>query len=202
MVNRPSRRRWLPSRRNGRCLGCEPFRVKVALALRIHLDHRVADRRAGREDDAVAGVLLAQIAGLHVEVEGPLAASRLDSRDTLHLRGRFEVFARPGTHRRRSDRRPAHRTPARRPSCPRPAGPLSLSSRLAFCFSSVLMMLRPMRCLVDEKALVLLDLLAQESLLEFLRHPDPLEAGMRDDDRVPVARGDLGGQRHACGVPW
>ena len=34
----------------------------------------------------------------------------------------------------------------------------------------------------------------RNSLLVLPRHADPLEAGVRDDDRVPVAGGDLGGQ--------
>ena len=35
----------------------------------VHLDHRVGDRRAGGEGDAVAGVLFAQVAGFHKHVE-------------------------------------------------------------------------------------------------------------------------------------
>ena len=69
----------------------QPLRVEEALH-RVHLDHRVGDRRAGGEGDAVAGVLLAQVAGLHVEVEGPLAAAGLDAGDALHLGRRFQVL--------------------------------------------------------------------------------------------------------------
>ena len=47
------------------------------------------------------------------------------------------------------------------------------------------------RGLVDQQLLVLLDLLAEEALLEVAAHADPLEARLRDDDRVPVAGGDL-----------
>ena len=60
---------------------------------------RVADRRAGGEDDAVAGVLLVEVAGLHVEVERPLAAAGLDARDPLHLGRRLEVLDSSGLRR-------------------------------------------------------------------------------------------------------
>ena len=69
----------------------KPFRVEEALH-RVQLDHRVGNRRAGGEGHAVAGVLLAQIAGLHVEVERPLAAAGLDAGDAVHLGRRFQVL--------------------------------------------------------------------------------------------------------------
>ena len=53
---------------------------------------RVADRRAGGEGDAVAGVLVVQVAALHVEVEGPLAAAGLDAGDAVHLGRRLQVL--------------------------------------------------------------------------------------------------------------
>ena len=40
----------------------------------------------------MAGMLLAQIAGFHVEVERPLAAAGLDAGDALHLGRRFQVL--------------------------------------------------------------------------------------------------------------
>ena len=42
------------------------------------------------------------------------------------------------------------------------------------------------------------DLLAQELLLVVARHADPLEAAVGDDDAVPLAAGDLGGQELAA----
>ena len=42
--------------------------------------------------DAVAGVLLVEVAGLHVEVERPLAAAGLDARDPVHLGRRLQVL--------------------------------------------------------------------------------------------------------------
>ena len=69
----------------------EPLGIEVALH-RVHLDHGVADRRAGGEGDAVAGVLLVQVAGLHVQVEGALAAAGLDAGDALHLGRRLQVL--------------------------------------------------------------------------------------------------------------
>ena len=58
----------------------------------VHLDHRVADRRAGGEGHPVIGVLLVQIPGLHEDVERPFAAAGLDAGDALHLGRRFEVL--------------------------------------------------------------------------------------------------------------
>ena len=59
---------------------------------RVHLDHRVGNRRAGGERHAVAGVLLAQVTGFHVHVECPLAAAGLDAGDALHLGRRLQVL--------------------------------------------------------------------------------------------------------------
>ena len=69
----------------------QPLGVEEALH-RVHLDHRVGDRRAGGEGDAVAGVLLAQVAGFHVHVEGPLGAAGLDAGDAVHLGRRLQVL--------------------------------------------------------------------------------------------------------------
>ena len=69
----------------------KPFGIEEALH-RVELDHRVGDRRAGGEGDAVAGMLLAQVAGFHVEVEGPLAAAGLDAGDPVHLGRRLQVL--------------------------------------------------------------------------------------------------------------
>ncbi len=51
---------------------------------------------------------------------------------------------------------------------------------------------------VAEQLVVFADLLAEEPLLVVRRHADPLEAGMGDDDAVPLAAGDLGGQQLAA----
>ena len=40
----------------------------------------------------MAGVLLVEVAGLHVDVEGPLAAAGLDAGDALHLGRRLQVL--------------------------------------------------------------------------------------------------------------
>ena len=70
---------------------CKPFRVEESLH-RVHFDHRVGNRRAGGERHAVAGMLLAQVAGFHVEVEGALAAAGLDAGDALHLGRRLQIL--------------------------------------------------------------------------------------------------------------
>ncbi len=69
----------------------EPVRIEVALD-GIHLHHGVADRRAGGEGDTVAWVLVVEIAGFHVEVERPLAATRLNTGHALHLGRGFEIL--------------------------------------------------------------------------------------------------------------
>ena len=58
----------------------------------VHLDHRVGNRRAGGEGHAVAGVLLVEVTGFHVNVEGSLAAAGLDAGDALHLGRRLQVL--------------------------------------------------------------------------------------------------------------
>ena len=67
------------------------LRVEEALH-GVHLDHGVGNRRACGERHAVAGVLFAQVAGLHVQVKRPLAATGLDARDALHLGRRLQVL--------------------------------------------------------------------------------------------------------------
>ena len=59
---------------------------------RVHLDHRVGNRRAGGERHAMAGMLLVEVTGFHVHVEGPLAAAGLDAGDALHLGRRLQVL--------------------------------------------------------------------------------------------------------------
>ena len=60
----------------------------------------------------------------------------------------------------------------------------------------VLMRLRlaPFRRMFAEQFVVFGDLLQQKLLLVIPRHADPLEAAVGDDDAVPLAAGDLGGQ--------
>ena len=72
-------RDFRPSGSRKRCIGVE-------------LDHGVADRRAGGEGDAVAGVALAEVAGFHEQIEGALAAAGLDAGDALHLGRRLQIL--------------------------------------------------------------------------------------------------------------
>ena len=51
----------------------------------IHFDHRVADGRAGGERHSMPGVLLVEVSGFHIHVEGPLRTAGLDARNSLHL---------------------------------------------------------------------------------------------------------------------
>ena len=59
---------------------------------RVHLDHRVGNRRAGGERHAMAGMLLVEVARLHVHVESPLGAAGLDAGDALHFGRRLQVL--------------------------------------------------------------------------------------------------------------
>ena len=69
----------------------QPLGVEELLH-RIHLDHGVADRRAGGKRHAVALVPLPEVSGLHVEVKRAFAAASLDAGDALHLGRRFKVL--------------------------------------------------------------------------------------------------------------
>jgi len=51
----------------------------------VHLDHRIADRRASGEHDAVAGMAQVEVPCLHREIESTLAAAGLDAGDSFHL---------------------------------------------------------------------------------------------------------------------
>ena len=143
-----------------------PFGVEESLHC-VHLDHRVADRRAGGERHAVAGVLLVQVSGLHVQVEGPLAAAGLDAGDTLHLGRRLQVLEVMGL----VDEDVIDSKFVK----DQPIVLLVLGQQVfqpvpraaAFCFSMVLMMLRLARCapslaLSQKQLVVFRDLLAQE----------------------------------------
>ncbi len=69
----------------------QALRVEEALH-GVHFYHRVADGRAGGKRHAVAGMLLVQIARLHVEVESLFAAAGLDAGDALHFRCRLQIL--------------------------------------------------------------------------------------------------------------
>ena len=173
----------------------EAIGVEVTLH-RVQLDHRVTDRRAVGERDPVAGVLLVQVVGLHEHVERPLAAARLDTGNPLHFRRRFEVL--------HSGRLVIEHVIH--------AQLVEHQAVVFLVLREQLLQLRLARCLlflnrlddvpaaprlarlVRQQGVVLGNLLPQELLLELLRHPDPLKAGMRHDDRVPIPRGDLRGQ--------
>ena len=118
----------------------EPVRIEVALD-GIHFHHGVADGRAGGEGDAVAGVLLVQEARFHVEVEGPFAAAGLNTRHPFHFGRGLEILevvtlvnVDVVNAQLVKDQAVVFFSAARRS--------FRRSSRLAFCFSMVLMMLR------------------------------------------------------------
>src|SRR5206468_831205 len=69
----------------------EPLGVKESLHC-VEFSHAVADGRAGGESKAMAGVLPVQVAGLHEEVKGPLAAAGLNTGNSVHLGRRLQVL--------------------------------------------------------------------------------------------------------------
>lgn len=54
---------------------------------RVHLNHRVADGRAGGERHSEASILLVEVTGFHVRVEGPFAAAGLAQAGRKHRNG-------------------------------------------------------------------------------------------------------------------
>ena len=71
--------------------GCKQLRREVALQ-RVHLGHRVGDRRAGGKDDAAPAVALAEIAGLHIHIERAVALGVRQSGDAVHLGDESEIL--------------------------------------------------------------------------------------------------------------
>ena len=181
----------------------QPFGVEEALH-RVHLDHRVGNRRAGGEGDAVAGVPLVQVAGLHVEVEGALGAAGLDAGDAVHLGRRLQVLEVVGLVD--EDVIDAQLVEHQ------PVVLLVLGEQVFQALLALGLLLldgldevavgagRVLAGPVAEQLLVFRDLLLQELLLVAARHADPLEAAVGHDDAVPLAAGDLGGEV-LCGVP-
>ena len=177
----------------------QPFGVEESLH-RVHLDHRVGNRRAGGERHAVAGVLLVEVTGFHVHVEGPLGAAGLDAGDALHLGRRLQVLEVMGlVDEDVIDAEFVEHQPV----------------ILLVLGEQVLQAFGPRRLLLldgldeiavgtlgagvfAEQLVVFGDLLQEELLLVVPRHADPLEAAMGDDDAVPLAAGDLGGQELAA----
>ena len=177
----------------------EPLRVEEPLH-RVHLDHRVGDRRAGGEGDAVAGVLLSQVAGLHVQVKRPFATAGLDAGDAVHLGRRLQVFEVVGlVDEDVIDAQFVEDQPVVLLVLGQQVFQLLLAGGFLLFDGLDEVAVGAFVCRVFKQELVVLgDLLTQEFFLIVLAHADPLEAGVGDDDPVPVTRGDLGGQHLAA----
>ena len=80
-----------PGVKMGEAAGLQARGIEEALH-RIHFHHRIADGGAGGEGHAMAGVLLVQVLGFHVQVEGAFAAPGLDAGHPFHLGGRLQVL--------------------------------------------------------------------------------------------------------------
>ena len=70
----------------GEAAGLQARGIEEALH-RIHFHHRITDGGAGGEGHAMAGVLLMQVLGFHVQVEGAFTAPGLDAGHPFHLGG-------------------------------------------------------------------------------------------------------------------
>jgi hypothetical protein len=143
---------------------------------------------------------LVEVAAFHVEIESPFGAAGLDARDAVHLRCGFEVFeVMSFVDEDVIDADFIEHQPV----------------ILLVLGQQVLQAFGPGRLLLfdglDEVSVVALrsgmfaqesvvfgDLFEQELLLVVARHADALETGMRRDDAVPLAAGDLGGQHLAA----
>ena len=167
---------------------------------RVHLDHCVGNRRAGGEGHTVAGMLLAQIARLHVDVERPLAAAGLDAGDAIHLGRRLQVLE----IMRFVDENVIDAEFVEH----QPVILLVFGEQVLEAFASCGLLLLDgldeiavgtFATRVFEQQLVVFgNLRQQEFLLVVARHADPLEAAVGDDDAVPLTAGDFGGQEFAA----
>ena len=167
---------------------------------RVHLHHRVGNRRAGGERHPVAGVLLVEVTGFHVHVEGSLGAAGLDAGDAVHLGGRLQILE----IMRLVDENVIDAEFVEH----QPVILLVLGKQVfqAFCSGGLLLLdgldeiaVGSLGCRVFAKQLVVFgDLLPEELLLVVPRHADPLETAVGDDDAVPLAAGDLGGEQLAA----
>ena len=179
----------------------EPAGVEIALDV-VHLDHRIAHRRARGEGHAVPGVLLVEIAAFHVEVEGALRATGLDAGDALHFRRRLQVLEIVAFID--EDVVDAQLVEDQAVIL------LVLGQQVFQAFLALGFLLfdgleevalSPVACIegaVGQQGLVFRDLLAQELLLVAARHAQTLERAMGDDDAIPRAAGDLRGQELAA----
>ena len=169
----------------------------------VELDHRIGNRRAGGKGDAVAGVLLSQIAGFHVQVKGTFAASGLNAGDAIHFRRRFQVLEKMGLV---DEEMIDAQFVKHQPVIFLVLGEQFFQFFFAFCFllfDRLNEIAMGSRCIlarsVDQQLVVFLDLFAEELLLIFPRHADSLEAELCViDDAVPLAAGDFGGQKLAA----
>jgi len=150
----------------------------------------------------MAGMMLFEVAGLHVEVEGALGAAGLDAGHPLHFRRRLQVLE----IMRLVDEDMVHTQLVKNQSIillvlGGQVFELGLACRFLF-FDGLdeiaVGSCCPLAGTVEEQLVIFLDLLVQEFLLVLTRHADALEAAMGDNDGVPVAAGDLGGQVFAA----
>ena len=157
----------------------QPLGVEEALH-RVHLDHRVADRRAGGEGHAVAGMPAVEIPGFHVKVEGAFAAAGLDARHAVHLGRRLQVLE---EMRLVDEDMVNSKLVEHQPIVLLVLGEEVLEPFLAGCllfFNGLDDVAVSARAVgaggADEQLVVFRDLLAQELFLVVARHADALEA--------------------------
>ena len=173
----------------------EPLGVEESLH-RVHFHHGVGDRRPGGERHAVAGMLLAEVTRLHVDVEGPLGAAGLNAGDAVHLGRRLQVL---------EIMRLVDEDVIDAQFVEHQAVVLLVLGQQVFeaFFPGGLLLLDGLDeiavgslCarMFAEQFVVFGDLLQEKLLLVIPRHADPLETAVGDDDAVPLAAGDFGGK--------
>ena len=164
---------------------------------REHLGHRVADRRAGRENDAVAAVQLRDPARLDVQIHSTLRLGGLQPLDVPHPADRVQVLVAV---------RLVHEEHVHAQLLEGDRRVLSLRAQeleelgfepgerhLDLTHHPGLLALRQRQ--LDQDALVIVDHLADEGGLRLGAHRQQAEGAVGHDDGVPGACGDA---RHEC----
>ena len=168
----------------------------------VHLDHRVRDRRAGGKGHAVAGVPLVEIPGLHVEIKRALAPPGLDAGHAVHLGRGLEILeeVRLVNEDVIDAEFVKHQAVVLLVLGQKLFEPLlAVGFLLLDGLDEVPVAARGVAAgTVAEELVVFPDLLAQEFRLVGPRHAYSLKRAVGDDDAVPLAACDLGGQELAA----
>ncbi len=163
--------------------------MKIALH-REHLGHAVGDGRARGEDHAPAAIERLDVAHLEKHVEGPFTGGLRQARDASHLRQVEQILEvlrlvhKKAVHAQFLERQ-------------RIVFPLFGGEGLQAGFQSLFCALKFLHeppiagvCVLQPDDFQLVQLLLEEPALGVLAQWNTLEAGVRDDDGVPIAGGN------------